>query len=378
MLTDISHKAEGNDAVIQLFESWLERARLGQLESACVVATDSPTSYSLGQAGIIGFEFALIEALNDMQGKLRDHIKNRTPPPPDANATADRVLYNLARMSSSFDFLAWIVNAEMTRVRAGAPAPLKIGFFHGYTTTLEEALAGGARAHNFEHIVRPIVSMLGAVEDPGAVRGTRLETLSLVPVVDAYRAGEPLPVLKLSDESSAEVSKALMEACGGKLPVTITLREADHFPNRNSNLTEWLKFAEWLEERGEKVLFIRDTSKAEEPITGYPTCPPASLDLSFRMAVYQTAKTNLFVSNGPAMLAVLFSEKPWLFVNELNVGDKFIPNTPDGWRHFVGIHAGEQVPWAKPNQRFIYKPDTFENIRDAWLEHIEPQMKAAA
>lgn len=261
-------------------------------------------------------------------------------------------------------------------MREGAPAPLKVGFFGGHETTIDDAIGGEQRRNNFENIMKPLMAMFGAVEDPDAIKGRALDTLSLGPVVEAYNAGEKLPQFDIPEDAKQEIRRSVTEACG-QLPVTITLREADHFSHRNSNVTEWLKFAEWLEKRGEKVLFIRDTSKAAEPITGYNICPPASKNLFVRTALYSVAKANLFVSNGPAMLAV-FGDRPWLFVNELRIDDRYMPNTPDGWHYFTGIPNGGQWPWARPDQRVIYKPDTFENIRDAWLEHIEPQMNTAA
>lgn len=374
MLSDVEHRAEGNHACIELLENWLGEVKKGKIECCALVVADTPTGYSLGSAGIIGFEFAMLEGLHDMQEKIRGQIKSRQPPAAPLDAPANLVMYNLARMSCSFDFLTWIINAEMTRVREGAPGPLKVGFFHGNESTLTQALSGGARAHNFEHIMRPLIALMGAEEDPDAiVTGRRIDTLAMGPVIDAVNAGEPLPKVVINDESREEIRKHLLDACDGKLPVTITLREADHFPNRNSNVTEWLKFAEWLEARGERVLFIRDTAKSMEPITGFATMPPASQNLFVRTAVYQVAKANLFVSNGPAMLAVMFSERPWLFFTQLTVNNPYGPNTPDGWKYFTGIDSGAQFPWAKRDQRVIYKPDTFEEIRDAWLEHVEPK-----
>jgi hypothetical protein len=52
--------------------------------------------------------------------------------------------------------------------------------------------------------------------------------------------------------------------------VTITLREAVHFPARNNRVLDWIEVAKWLSRQGDRVVIIRDTAKAAEPIVGAP------------------------------------------------------------------------------------------------------------
>jgi hypothetical protein len=85
-----------------------------------------------------------------------------------------------------------------------------------------------------------------------------------------------------------------------------------------------------------------------------------------RAALYEQAKANLFVSNGPNTLA-LFGERPWLdFVQMEPPESVYYANTPLFWETHVGVKVGEQLPWSKPNQRIVWQSDTYENIRTAW------------
>lgn len=158
----------------------------------------------------------------------------------------------------------------------------------------------------------------------------------------------------------------------------ITLREADHWPLRNSNLEAWIKFAHYLRNRGEDVVFIRDTKKADESIEGFPIWPEAATDLYLRMAAYQEAKANVMVSNGPIGLC-LFSTAPWLqFVQVEKAQGEYEPNTSFFWKNSNGVKIGEQYPWATPNQRIWWDTDSYENLVKAWESYFPSLMRRAA
>ena len=154
---------------------------------------------------------------------------------------------------------------------------------------------------------------------------------------------------------------------GDRKPVTITLREAEHYTFRNSNIKAWLKFAGDLKDKGEDVIFIRDTAKGNETITGFETHPPASFNISARAAIYERAKCNLFVSNGPCSLA-WFLPSPYLTFIRFHDPNYEVHST-DFWREQCGLEPGAQWPWAKPGQRLVYEADDYENLCAAWEEH---------
>ena len=163
---------------------------------------------------------------------------------------------------------------------------------------------------------------------------------------------------------------------GDRPPVTITLREALHDSPRNSRIEEWLRFASYLQDVcGERVVILRDTSKADEPLAAFETCPSASRNLHVRLALYAQSKCNFFVSNGPVTLA-MFSEVPYIFMNEiLDYSDS--GNKTESWALYHGTNPGDQVPWVKPNQRIVWKAETYENMIAAWDEFNAPKQLAA-
>ena len=165
----------------------------------------------------------------------------------------------------------------------------------------------------------------------------------------------------------------------GRRPITITLREMDLYPYRNSNLWAWLNLAQYLTDHGEYVVFVRDTAKATEKLDGFEICPEASVDLHSRMALYEIAKLNLFVANGPTTLG-WFGDFPWLSFTRIEPdGHEYVPNTPSFWRDNIGIEVGTQLPWALPDQRIIWQPDDYENLIKAWEEfQALPAVTAAA
>ncbi len=358
-----SKTVEGNAEVRQCLDFLMENERIKYI---AVSYTTELGHFDIMQAGIVGSENDINTGLDVLKRRLLSQIEGVSiTRNPSETATADHVIFNLAKAPVNFDFLSWLVTSEMTRIREGAPAPLKVQWFHGNED--KSSLDTPKKVQNFDGVLRPLLVLFNAIEEPLGI-GRLVENCSLHPAVEAYRNGESVPRVMVPTEVQTVISKQIIDVCG-KPPVTITLREADHYPHRNSNLGEWIKLAEWLEDRGERVLFIRDTAKALEPITGFKCCPPASIDLLGRAAVYAKARANLFVSNGPAMLAV-FGDRPWLIFNEVQNEGTYPANTDDGWFQCAGIRPPEQWPWSRDDQRIIWKADTFETMRDAWLEHI--------
>jgi len=70
----------------------------------------------------------------------------------------------------------------------------------------------------------------------------------------------------------------------------------------------------------------------------------------------------MMVGNGP-MGWTSYSDAPYLAFKQL------IPALPawdhgqiEGWKRMDHLDFGDNLPWAKPTQRFTWKDDTYENI----------------
>lgn len=278
----------------------------------------------------------------------------------------DAACYDLAQAPASWDFATWLIVAEMAKRRRGVSDPLRVAFLPGPKNGFRDdglPVSSVDRQQFLDHVVRPLLSLTGAVEDPSAFNGYRHHYLHKE-IVDHALAGEAVPRFTAPREALDGIRFWLMRH--GMTPggyITITLREAEHWPDRNSNLAAWLSFAEGC---GHPVVFVRDTAKADEPLPVL-TCPAASKDVQARAALYQQAKCNLFTSNGTFSLG-LFGSAPYLMFKPLCPGTT--ATTPEWWANQIGIAPGTQAPWATDSQKIVWADDTPENIGAAFTEFL--------
>lgn len=349
-------RASGNAEVVALFEKWAEQARKGRLRYAAIVACENIGHVDVEHAGSGGCEFAANFGFDLLKNNIFGNKK-----PSGANALGpDFVRYDLSRAPIGWDFASWLIDQEMTRVRANAPAPLKVAFVGDVT----RRKWGPAEAQMVEKVMRPLIGLIGAVEDPRAINASvTKEFYMLRYVTEAAARGEPVPKFQVGGNTQIHDY------------VTITLREAEHSPHRNSNGAVWSSFAHELRRRGENVVIVRDTARASEPFEDFITSADAALDINKRAALYACAKANLFVSNGVWSLA-LFGDRPWLMFNAVSPDDPFEANKPEMWRDFHGVGEGEQFPWQRADQRIIWRADDYEHLIAAWDELV-PLLTAA-
>lgn len=376
----VEAKAQGNAEVVAMLKQWLERAEQGRIGFAAIAACEHPIHVVTDHRGSLQLAFAVNWGLDTLKLLLQEKLASRHMMPEHPTETgSDRVCYDVSKGPACYDFIAWLVIAEMNRRRAKAPFPLKVAF-KMIDTSEEREKHAKLRQAMYEGVIIPALAFVGAVEDENSADAPTLERYTINPIVEYAKAGEEVPLLTPSKDGMEAVAEYLKATTGGQAPVTITLREAPYWEYRNSNITEWLKVAEYLEAHGEKVIFVRDTAKAMEPITGFETCPAASLDLDTRLALYESAKCNLAVSNGPWML-MLHGTRPWLMFVEVNPMSSFFPETPQFYVTWHGINPAtdDRFPWSKPTQRIVWKRDNADNIIAAWeqLKLSEPVLQAA-
>lgn len=354
------YRASGNEYVVATLEKWLTRAKEGQLRYIAICACGGPTHVEVEHAGSAGCEFAA----NFGFDLLKQHcLGNKRAGGLSGGPGYDYAVYDLARAPVGWDFGSWLVEREQERIRHKSPAPLKVAF----KGDISGRLWTEAQTQMLEKVMRPLVRLIGAVEDIKALEApVRSEFYCLKFVTEAARRGEPVPMFKPPAEWMSRARPG---------HVTITLREAEHSPHRNANMAAWARLARELRRRGESVIIVRDTAAAEEPFEDFAICPEASTDLGARCALYAAAKCNLFMSNGPWWLG-LFGDRPWLAFVPVDPNDPFEANKPEMWHDFHGIHPGEQFPWSRPDQRIIWKADDYETLIAAWDE-LEPLLQGA-
>jgi hypothetical protein len=352
----------GNQDVIELLEDYLQEARKGQTCFAGVVTVEGQR-FSGNYAGDLrGFHVGFY-ALDYLQQQMR-RLSNMEALETTSDGPANKFVYDLIKEPICHDFIVWLVTARMIMLREGARPPLRVGFRRGHEMAKREQ-------HFFQNVMLPALELFGAVRDPISFEGRRLSVYTPKDICLAARQGEEVPRIHVPQEAMEAVADYLK----GSEPVTITLREEETYPHRNSNLPEWCKFARWLEDRGEQVIFLRDTAKATEPLH-FKTFPAGSRNVMMRVAIYEQAKCNCFVSNGPLGWA-LFGSRPFLAFHTVHADEGSECNTPSWWARNHGIVPGEQYPWSLPSQRLVYADDNFENLCAAWTE-LMPALQQAA
>lgn len=349
----IDAKDESNAQVIELLKHALEFAEDGKLVSIAIVAAERSGMLIRAMAGLPGMETQMFFGLERLKDHVKQIITDREQRTPQTIQTADYRCWSLRDQPHSYDFLCALISAEMARVRGNAPAPLKICFYGSPAQSTPYA------SQFFNGVMVPALAMIGAVIDPQALKGASLAGHDLRNVVEGARRGEIVPKFKPSTHALAAAREQYEDV------ITLTLREAEHCPQRNSNIPEWKSLALCLQEQGERVVFIRDTAKASEPLDRFETHPLAATNLDARLALYESARCNFFASNGPFGLA-LFSARPWLAFQHFNEEDIYHPNRPSYWKEHYGMEAGEQFPWSAPYQRLIVGPDTVKVMYQAW------------
>lgn len=131
--------------------------------------------------------------------------------------------------------------------------------------------------------------------------------------------------------------------------ITITIRYRKWDATRNSNVSEWKKFAKYLQGQGCHVVFVPETDFISLPGTfGANEYTECSWNLGLRLALYETAELNFIVDNGPAALMHL---------------DKKVRYLQTFRRIGLPIMEGEaHLPFAEQYQVLNWGKDDFENL----------------
>src|SRR5262245_37279804 len=107
--------AEGNQAVCHLLESWLEKARHGRIDFLALVACEGHDAFLDDRAGNPACHFAAFTGLHHLADRLTSDMVRKPELLHHEEAPANHVVYDLSVEPVSYDFLAWLVTAEMVR-----------------------------------------------------------------------------------------------------------------------------------------------------------------------------------------------------------------------------------------------------------------------
>ncbi len=191
-------------------------------------------------------------------------------------------------------------------------------------------------------------------------------------VRDAALAGEVIfPLLKAPRCALKYADRFVAAMPDSRKLVLITLRHYAYTPARNSNIGEWVAFADSLDPDCYVVAFVLDTDTAlgriPAGVSRYAICHAASWSLHLRMALYERAYVNLAVMHGPVELCCHNEACRYITFFPLNSA----PLTSTSNVLVEGFEIGKQLPFARPWQRLVWQRDDRETIREAFAQMVE-------
>lgn len=264
-------------------------------------------------------------------------------------------VWDLALCPTSYDVATFLGEAESRRLEIGAEFidfVIQPGPRDGYRADdLPPNL--GAREGMLYRVIVGLARLLPSVRNIEVLKSRRAIDAENVFPTD-YTVNSPKahyghnyasrakPILAASQSAGLFV-----ERCYPKPYVTITLREASHWPARNSNRQAWMKTAAWIERQGYQVIWVPDAESHDANLF--------SFDVDMRLALYERAVVNLGINNGPMMILPYTDARYLVF----KIITESVPWTTREFHDKWGTVEGDQ-----PGGRgcFIYESDEYKTI----------------
>ena len=151
--------------------------------------------------------------------------------------------------------------------------------------------------------------------------------------------------------------------------ISITIRDYGFDPSRNCNVPEWLKFADWLENKNYKPVFVPDAGSPwalDSSLKHHLNFKDACWNVPLRMALYEECALNYFYSNGCAHIAI-FNKNVASIVMMPILTESIVSNEANAL-HDPKIDP-RRLAFAEPNQWWSNEIDSFNNLKKDFLEY---------
>ena len=188
---------------------------------------------------------------------------------------------------------------------------------------------------------------------------------SWIEVIKATKEQTKLPTLQATEKSLDYIGLWIQDNIpANKKIIAITLRESPFQNDRNSNINEWIGFAENLDKSKYCPVFLRDTSvaltKPHPNLNDFIIFQEASWNMELRMAIYESSFINMFTGGGPAILALFNKKTRLIMFQALRKGVFEISR-----QHLEaeGIPVGRDYPGATSFQRTIWQEEKADIMR---------------
>jgi hypothetical protein len=182
-------------------------------------------------------------------------------------------------------------------------------------------------------------------------------------VLQHVAQGPDIRALRAPPVASALVRRLYRDLAGDRPVVTITLRQSDFQPQRNSRADQWLALAASCRRQGLFPVVIPDTEAVLNGAAGglgdLPVCALAALSIGFRAAAYQESWLNMLANSGPYTLCLYNAAARFSMFKLMVPG----VHTASAMYHVgQGLMPGSQLPFAGKLQRLVWDDDSFEAL----------------
>lgn len=270
--------------------------------------------------------------------------------------------YDLRESPPTHDFCNWLVRVEQER-RAKKEEFVDIVIVPGdrQKSPRDHIYTMARKIWRIDNLLMPLARCLPSVRN--ITTGNGAQTLSYLntcsPVVT--------PVLKAPPVAASIVAGYLR---GKPRPVSITLRQSEFEPIRNSTAAEWQKTSEWLGAIGYTPIYVPDgealmTGTAVD--LGEETYTPAAMSPELRLALYEQCVCNLMTTGGPMVLA-LMAEVP------LMAWRLIVPGIPCATTNHMRMSAMSPDHYWGPYKKLYWTTDSYEVVTkdlEQWLPVME-------
>lgn len=298
------------------------------------------------------------------------------------------VFYEFSFCPPTFDAMAFFMGAEMERRKKNCTS-ISVVFFTKCTEKNLQQLPSGDQGWfdwRFDHVVLPAMRLFHFITSYNistskwkcfkklGVSWNIYPYNPLIPIKQDFMKiqRKTLQILKTAKKPWGIRAKSaalnfiddwINQTCKDKNLIVITLRNSPNHPKRNSNVTEWGKFAKSCDLSLYSIVFVLDTDTAlkgiPKELEHFTFFDAACWNLDMRMALYQRAYLNLFTSGGPPFLCILNNQCRYLYF-------KIIADEPTARTSDIaaqGFLVGHTPPWASPFQKWVWEEDSFEIIK---------------
>lgn len=311
--------------------------------------------------------------------------------------------YDLDRQPTSYDVVHFLLAAEAAREEAGRSrlvvvvVPRSAREARVVERFRELRGSGGSaqgedwmRAQVVAAVPEMLPSVCGVLQAPDREWADRLhaslDPAQVYPPRYDVRVWEPVHHLRRLAEAmdagfdarrlcaSPVARSAVARWVGGGPYVTVTLRRSSTSPVRNSDEEAWRSFARLVLSAGLDVVLVDDF---EAPPLEWDLVDgrrvrvfgAAEWNVQARLALYEGARLNGLVNNGPAALAMFAREGPPTFVAKMMVPG--VPETSPAYFQEAGIRTDGSYPPGHPFATMVWSPDDARALQACWEAHRE-------